>query len=133
MKVVHLDPPCKGYDELPNCSHARLLACLVSQLCLTLCNPMDCSLPGYFHAISRQEYWSGLSFPPPWDLPNPGIKPTSPVSCIAGGFLPTEPPGKCQVNLGKNDYFTKSFYKFFRNAFQFLVLLSLRIITLNFY
>ena len=29
---------------------------------------------------SRQEYWSGLSFPPPGDLPNLGIKPTSPVS-----------------------------------------------------
>ena len=28
----------------------------------------------------RQEYWSGLPFPPPWDLPNPGIEPASPVS-----------------------------------------------------
>ena len=28
----------------------------------------------------RQEYWSGLPFPPPGDLPNPGIKPESPVS-----------------------------------------------------
>ena len=27
-----------------------------------------------------QEYWNGLPFPPPWDLPNPGIEPTSPVS-----------------------------------------------------
>ena len=30
--------------------------------------------------FSRQEYWSGLPFPPPGDLPNPGIEPTSPVS-----------------------------------------------------
>ena len=30
--------------------------------------------------LSRQEYWSGLPFPPPGDLPNPGIKPASPVS-----------------------------------------------------
>ena len=30
--------------------------------------------------FSRQEYWSGLSFPPPGDLPDPGIKPTSPAS-----------------------------------------------------
>ena len=29
--------------------------------------------------FSRQEYWSGLPFPPPGDLPNPGIKPASPV------------------------------------------------------
>ena len=38
--------------------------------------------------LFRQGYWSGLPFPPPGDLPNPGIKPTSPVvSCIAGGFF----------------------------------------------
>ena len=37
--------------------------------------------------VSRQEYWSGLSCPPPGDLPNPGIKPTSHVSHIAGGFF----------------------------------------------
>ena len=30
--------------------------------------------------FSRQEYWSGLPFPPPGDLPHPGIKPASPVS-----------------------------------------------------
>ena len=30
----------------------------------------------------RQEYWSGLPFPPPEDLPDPGIKPTSPVSPV---------------------------------------------------
>ena len=30
--------------------------------------------------FSRQEYWSGLSFPSPGDLPNPGIEPTAPVS-----------------------------------------------------
>ena len=45
----------------------------VSQLCPTLCNPMDCSLPG----SSRQKYWSGLPFPSPGDIPNPGIKPRS--------------------------------------------------------
>ena len=42
--------------------------------------------------LSRQEYWSGLSFPPPGDLPDPGIKPASPA--LVGGFLPLEPPGK---------------------------------------
>ena len=30
--------------------------------------------------LSRQEYWSGLPFPPPGDLPDPGIKPVSPAS-----------------------------------------------------
>ena len=40
----------------------------------------------------RQEYWSGLPFPPPGDLPEPGIEPKSPA--LAGGFFATEPPGK---------------------------------------
>ena len=45
--------------------------------------------------FSGQEHWGGLPFPPPGDLPNPGIKPMSPVSpCVAGGFFTTEPPGK---------------------------------------
>ena len=43
----------------------------------------------------KQEYWSGLPFPPPGDLPDPGIKPASPASpALAGGFVTTEPPGK---------------------------------------
>ena len=45
--------------------------------------------------FSRQEYWTGLPFPPPGDLPHPGIKPTSPVSpALAGRFFTTESPGK---------------------------------------
>ena len=45
--------------------------------------------------FSRQEYWSGLPFPPPGDLPYPGIKPTSLVSlALAGRFFTTVPPGK---------------------------------------
>ena len=43
----------------------------------------------------RWEYWSALPFPPPGDLPDPGIKATSPVShALAGEFFTTEPPGK---------------------------------------
>ena len=43
----------------------------------------------------KQEYWSGLLFPPPGDLLNPEIKPTSLVSPeLAGGFLTTVPAGK---------------------------------------
>ena len=40
--------------------------------------------------FSKQEYWSGLPFPSPEDLPDPGIKPTSLMSpALAGGFFPT--------------------------------------------
>ena len=41
--------------------------------------------------FSRQEYWSGLPFPSPGDLPNPGIEPRSPV--LWTDALPSEPPG----------------------------------------
>ena len=42
--------------------------------------------------FSRQEYWSGLPFPSPGDLPNPGIEPGSPA--LQADALPSEPPGK---------------------------------------
>ena len=52
---------------------------LVAQSRLTLCDSMDCSLPdSSAMEFSRQEYWSGLPFPPAGDLPNPGIKPGLP-------------------------------------------------------
>jgi len=40
----------------------------------------------------RQEYWSGLPFPSPGDLPDPGIEPTLPA--LAGRLFTAEPPGK---------------------------------------
>ena len=43
--------------------------------------------------FSRQEYWSGLPFPSPGDLPNPGIEPGSPT--LRADALPSEPPGNC--------------------------------------
>ena len=42
--------------------------------------------------FSKQEYWSGLPFPSPGDLPNPGTEPKSPA--LAGGIFTTEPAGK---------------------------------------
>ena len=52
--------------------------------------------------FSRQEYWSGLPFPSPWDLPNPGIKPGSPA--LQADCLSSEPPG----NIIGLDYPLKS-------------------------
>ena len=46
--------------------------------------------------FSKQEYWSGLPFPSPGDLPGPGIKFASPT--LAGGFFTSEPPGKQTKN-----------------------------------
>ena len=53
--------------------------------------------------FSRQEYWTGLPFPSPGDLPNPGIEPGSPV--LQADALLSEPPGKsllvwCKSNCG---------------------------------
>ena len=65
---------------------------LVTQSCPTLCNPMSCSpLGASVHRFSRQEYWSGLPFPSPGDLPYPGIEPRSPT--LQTDSLPSEPPG----------------------------------------
>ena len=45
--------------------------------------------------LPRQEHWGGLPFPPPGDLPDPGIEPRSPEPlALAGGFFATESPGK---------------------------------------
>ena len=54
----------------------------------------------------RQEYGSGLPFPSPGHLPNPGIEPSSPA--LVGGLFTTEPPGKpgniCDRNLSKGTW-----------------------------
>ena len=59
--------------------HVSICESEVAQSCPTLCDPIDCSLPGFsVHGISQQER-SGLPFPSPGDLPNPGIKPRFPA------------------------------------------------------
>ena len=72
--------------------YAKLL-----QSCLTLCDPTDFSLPGSsVYMLLQARYWSGLPFPSPEDLLDPGIKPASPVAPASqsGRFLTTELLGK---------------------------------------
>ena len=73
-----------------------MLHALLPQLCLTLCNPMDSRPPGSsVHGFSRQEYWGGSPCPPPGDLHDPGIEPSSRVSpALQVGSSPTVPLGK---------------------------------------
>ena len=70
---------------------------LVAQVCPTLCSPIDWTrayqIPLSME-FSRQEYWGGLPFPFPGNLPYPGIKPWSPA--FQADSLPSEPPGKPQ-------------------------------------
>ena len=50
--------------------------------------------------FSRQEYWSGLPFPSPGDLSDPGIEPRSPA--LQAGALPSEPPEKSNMKQACN-------------------------------
>ena len=73
------------------CSFHRKVKMLVAQPCPTLCNPMDYNLPGSsVPEFSKQEYWSGLPFLSPGDLPDPGIEPGFPALKV--DYLPSEPP-----------------------------------------
>ena len=59
------------------------------QLCLTLCDPMDCRPQAPLSmGFPRQEYWSGLPFLSPGDLPHPGIEPRSPALAGDLGSIP---------------------------------------------
>ena len=64
--------------------HVQLLATPWTTACQA---PLSVGFP-------REEYWSGLWFPPPGDLPDTGIEPMSPASAVlAGRFLPLAPSG----------------------------------------
>ena len=70
---------------------------LVTKLCLTLGTPwtIACQAP-WSMGFSRKEYWSGLLFPSPGDLPDPGIKPGSPA--LQTDSLLTELRGKPAIH-----------------------------------
>ena len=79
------------WQELSHTSHSVLIRTLreCAQSCPTLFHLLTvaCQAP-LSMGFSRQEYWTGLPFPPPGDLPNPRIKPASPVPpALAGGFF----------------------------------------------
>ena len=59
------------------------------------CNPTDCM------EFSRQEYWSGLPFLSPGNVPDPEIEPRPPA--LQADSLPSEPPGKPSLQLGRPD------------------------------
>ena len=66
---------------------------LVTQSCPTLCDPKTLAHQlSLFMELSRQEYWSGLPFSSPGDLPDSGIEPRSPALKVDS--LPSESPGK---------------------------------------
>ena len=67
----------------------------VAQSCLTVSPWTVARQTPLSMGFSRQEYWSGLPYPSPGDLPDPGIKPVSPAALgLAGRFFTAEPPRK---------------------------------------
>ena len=75
------EPPGKSLLIDLNAVPLAVNACSVAQSCLTLCNLMTVSRQASLSmGLSRQEYWSGLPFFSPGDLPDPGTKPTSHAS-----------------------------------------------------
>ena len=69
----------------------HMRSCSVAQSCLILCDPVDCSPPGFsVHGILQARYWSQLPFSTPGELPDPEMEAvvlTSPS--LVGGFFTT--------------------------------------------
>ena len=74
------------------CAHARSVLSNSSLTLRTAAHQAPLSM-----GFSRQEHWSGLTFPPPGDPPDPGIEPASPA--LAGRFFTPVPPGKAWLTL----------------------------------
>ena len=74
---------------------------LIAKLCQTLATLWtEAHQAPLSMGFSRQEYWSGLPFPFPGDLPNPGIELGSPA--LQADSLPSEPPGRPNITLPLN-------------------------------
>ena len=74
-------------------SEVATYMCVCAQSCELFVTPQTIAHQAPLSmGFPRQRYWSGLPFPSPGDLPNPGIKPASPA--LAGRFFTSEPPEK---------------------------------------
>ena len=84
------------FTDMKICTCAKLF-----QSCPTLCDPVDCSQPGSsVHGILQARILECIAVPPPRDLPNPGIKPTSLTSpALASRFFTTRTTREAHENL----------------------------------
>ena len=87
-KNVNMHYPSRKESEEKSLSHVRLF-----ETPWTIAHQAPLSME-----FSRQEYWSGLPFPSPGDLPNPRIKPGSPA--LQADALLSEPWGMIRLSLG---------------------------------
>ena len=89
---MYVSLKCK--HDLVYVYYCEMICCLVTKSYIWLFVtpwPVACQTP-LSMGFPRQEYWSGLPFPAPGDLPDPEVEPLSPS--LAGGFFTAEPPGK---------------------------------------
>ena len=95
----------------PGIQKTMCCVCLVTQSCPTFATPqiVACQVP-LSMGFSRQEYWSGLPFPSPGDLPDLGIEPRSPA--LQADFFPTELQGKLTIATINRTSFPLQDYKY---------------------
>ena len=83
--------------------YANIVVVLVAKSCQTLCDPMDCSLPGSpFHGIFQARILEWVAISPPGYVPDPGIEPGS--LALPVDSLPSEPPEKPCVHIVLTKY-----------------------------
>ena len=135
--VLHSPADLPDPGMKPGSPHCRQIFYQLSyqgilQLFATLWT-VACQVP-LFMGFSRQEHWSGLPFPPPGNLPDPGIKPSSPA--LAGRFFTTAAPEKptntstCNQKELLQVYYLCCFF-FFSLMFPFFPLSFLPFIPLS--
>ena len=109
---VHIYIHTHTYTPMYMYTHIYCCGCLVTKSCPTLVTPWfiahQAPLPMGF---PREEYWSGLPFPSPGDLPSPGIEPASPE--LASGFFTTESPVNKALYFIKNGKDSEDFSREF--------------------
>ena len=97
------------------------------QLSATPCT-VACQAPlsiGFF----RQEYWNEMPFPPPGDIPNPGIKPMSPEPpALAGRLFTTEPPVSSVQLLSRVQLFATPWFAALQASWSSLTLMSIELV-----
>ena len=118
--------PGQAVIEIPyTFTEDGLQSSLRAQLCLTLCEPMDPSPPGFsVHGILQARIQSGLPCPPPGILPNPGMEPASHVSCICRQVLYHLVPLGGQLNNSFLHWLLPCWFSLFLRTYPWPALLN---------
>ena len=101
----------KGYLYIDKTASKLSVMVVWLLCCVRLLKPHGLACQAHLYlGFSRQEYWNGLPFPSPVDLPHPGIKPRSPA--LQANSLLTELQGKPKLSIKRTDSL-KALYKYF--------------------